>query len=52
MLPHLTEAGYTAAFQLNGKPVAPQHPLLTIQRAIANPYWSADTLLRTVASGF
>lgn len=51
-LPHLTEAGYTAAFQLNGKPVDPQQPLLTIQRAIANPCWSTDTLLQTVATGF
>ena len=51
-VPHLQDAGFDAAFQLNGKPVDPAGPLYTIQRAIANPYWSTDTLLETVASGF
>jgi peptidoglycan/xylan/chitin deacetylase (PgdA/CDA1 family) len=37
---HLTAAGIVAAFQLYQQPLDPLHPLLTIHREIANPYWS------------
>lgn len=50
--PHLDTAGYTAAFQLDEKPVDPTTPLLTIQRAIANPYWSATRFMDKVVNGF
>jgi peptidoglycan/xylan/chitin deacetylase (PgdA/CDA1 family) len=49
---HLQEAGFSAAFQLDGAPLDPGHPLLTIRRKIANPYWSTSTLLRELDTGF
>ncbi len=51
-LPHVLEAGYTAAFQLDGKPLDPEHPELTVQRAIANPSWSSEDLLTAVTTAF
>ena len=37
---HLEASGYWAAFQLNQDPVDASAPLYTLQRQIADPYWS------------
>jgi peptidoglycan/xylan/chitin deacetylase (PgdA/CDA1 family) len=47
---HLTAAGIVAAFQLYQQPLDPLHPLLTIHREIANPYWSPTDLDTKLAS--
>ncbi|SDQ15245.1 Polysaccharide deacetylase [Quadrisphaera sp. DSM 44207] len=43
-LPHVTSAGYRAAFQLD-EPSDPTSPLLTIRRIMPLPTWDAGTLL-------
>jgi peptidoglycan/xylan/chitin deacetylase (PgdA/CDA1 family) len=40
--PHLTNNGIWAAFQLTSDPVDEKAPLQTLQRQLANPYWSID----------
>jgi peptidoglycan/xylan/chitin deacetylase (PgdA/CDA1 family) len=49
-IPHLWQAGLTAAFQLSGE-VDPQHPMWSIRRIIV-PAWSGDRLLRELRDDF
>jgi peptidoglycan/xylan/chitin deacetylase (PgdA/CDA1 family) len=49
---HLEAAGIVAAFQLDQLPVDPTKPLLTIQRKIANPYWTPTQFDAKVTAGF
>lgn len=44
-LPHVAEAGYTTAFQLNEEPLDSDQPLLTLQRALVRSDWTGAQLL-------
>lgn len=48
--PHLAQAGLIAAFQLEEQPLDAGHPLYTLRRAIASPYWSTARFLSEVRS--
>jgi len=50
-LPHVTEAGFRAAFQLSD-PIDPAQPMLTIRRVMPSPTWDAATLLAHLDEDF
>lgn len=47
-LPHLREAGYTTAFQLQEKPLDAEEPALTLRRILANSTWSGAQTIKAV----
>jgi peptidoglycan/xylan/chitin deacetylase (PgdA/CDA1 family) len=44
--PHLKEAGYQTAFQLQSRELDPRAPLFTLRRTLVVSTWSGDTLVK------
>ena len=44
--PHLKEAGYKTAFQLQSRELDPRAPLFTLRRTLVVSTWSGDTLVK------
>lgn len=50
ILPHLTKAGYTSAYQLQEKPIDATHPELTLRRILAVSTWTGDQVVAKLES--
>ena len=50
ILPHLTKAGYTSAYQLQEKPLDAAHHELTLRRILAVSTWTGDQVVAKLAS--
>ncbi len=48
-LPHVADAGYRTAYQLNDRKPSKDHPLLTLRRDLVDSRWSGKDLLAQVA---